>query len=348
MAVSVAFVPLFVIAIGALGYPYFRRVCGFDKPTAYFCAMPGGLQDMLVFGIEAGGNARALSLVHATRVLAIVSILPAILSFGWGLSFDARPARRCWRCRRSELGLMLVCAVVGWKGGERIGLFGAAILGPMALTAAASLAGLIHFRPPAEAILAAQFFIGLGVGVKYVGVTPDEVRRIVAAALGYCVILAVLSVAFAEAVHFVAGRAAGRGAARLRAGRPGRDGGAGLRLRRRPRLRRHPSPRAAAGGHPRGAAGGAAVPVARALADLELHRRHDVARGAGRRRRHRRGAADHREHLGVEVGMAGGPRELRREDVAARVDGEAHLRRRPRRGGPGRRPGSACGARDAP
>jgi membrane AbrB-like protein len=75
MAISVAFVPLFVLAIGAIGYPYFRRLCGFDAPTAYYCAMPGGLQDMLVFGIEAGGNARALSLVHATRVLVIVSIM---------------------------------------------------------------------------------------------------------------------------------------------------------------------------------------------------------------------------------------------------------------------------------
>jgi len=205
MALSVAFVPLFVIVIGALGYPYFRRICGFDKPTAYFCAMPGGLQDMLVFGVQAGGDARALSLVHATRVLAIVSILPGILSFGWGLSFDSAPGAPLREVPPGELGLMLACAAVGWRLGVRIGLFGAAIIGPMALTAAASLAGLIHFRPPAEALLAAQFFIGLGAGVKYVGVTLDEVRRILAAALGYCLILAVLSLAFAEAVHYVAG-----------------------------------------------------------------------------------------------------------------------------------------------
>jgi membrane AbrB-like protein len=205
MAASVAFVPVFVAIIGAIGYPYFRRVCGFDKPTAYFSAMPGGLQDMLVFGIEAGGNARALSLVHATRVLVIVSLMPAILSFGWGMSFDAAPGAPLTEVPVGELALMVVCAAVGWIGGQRIGLFGASIIGPLILTAAASLAGLIHVRPPAEAILVAQFFIGLGVGVKYVGVTPDEIRRIVAAALGFCVILALLSVAFAEGVHLAAG-----------------------------------------------------------------------------------------------------------------------------------------------
>jgi membrane AbrB-like protein len=205
MAASVAFVPVFVAIIGAVGYPYFRQVCGFDKPTAYFSAMPGGLQDMLVFGIEAGGNARALSLVHATRVLVIVSLMPAILSFGWGMSFDAAPGAPLTEVPVGELALMVVCAAVGWIGGQRIGLFGASIIGPLILTAAASLAGLIHVRPPAEAILVAQFFIGLGVGVKYVGVTPDEIRRIVAAALGFCVILALLSVAFAEGVHLATG-----------------------------------------------------------------------------------------------------------------------------------------------
>lgn len=49
MAVTLALTPLFVILIGAIGYPYFRRVCGFSEPTAYFSAMPGGLQDMIVF-----------------------------------------------------------------------------------------------------------------------------------------------------------------------------------------------------------------------------------------------------------------------------------------------------------
>jgi membrane AbrB-like protein len=167
--------------------------------------MPGGLQDMLVFGIEAGGNARALSLVHATRVLVIVSIMPVLLTWGWGLTLDHAPGSPARDIPLVELAVMLACAILGWRVGKRIGLFGAAILGPLVLSAAASLTGLINHRPPAEAILVAQFFIGLGVGVKYTGVTIGELQRIVAAALGYCVILAILSVAFAELAHFYAG-----------------------------------------------------------------------------------------------------------------------------------------------
>ena len=79
MALSVALIPPFVALIGLTGYPYFRRLWGFDPATSYFAAMPGGLQDMLLFGIEAGGNPRALSLIHTTRVLVIVSLMPFLV-----------------------------------------------------------------------------------------------------------------------------------------------------------------------------------------------------------------------------------------------------------------------------
>ena len=49
---------------------------------------------------------------------------------------------------------MVAAALIGWKGAEWIGMFGATILGPMIVTAILSLADIIHSRPPAEAILA--------------------------------------------------------------------------------------------------------------------------------------------------------------------------------------------------
>lgn len=72
-------IPVMTASIGLIGVPYFQRIWGFDFPTAYYSAMPGGLQDMLIFGEEAGGDVRAMSLVHATRVLFIIATLPFIL-----------------------------------------------------------------------------------------------------------------------------------------------------------------------------------------------------------------------------------------------------------------------------
>ena len=40
MAMSVAFIPLYILVIGIAGVPYFHRIAGLDKPTAYYAAMP--------------------------------------------------------------------------------------------------------------------------------------------------------------------------------------------------------------------------------------------------------------------------------------------------------------------
>jgi len=201
-------VPVMVAAIGIVGVPYFRRVWGYDPVTAYFAAMPGGLQDMLLFGEEAGGNVRSLSLIHATRVTAIVVALPFLLKGIWEADLSNPPGAPASAVPLHQMALMALCAWVGWWGAHRVGLFGASILGPLIVTAAAAIAGLLENRPPAEAIWAAQFFIGLAIGCKYVGITLGEIRRDLLAGLGFCAILIVLTLVFVEGIY-LAGLAAG-------------------------------------------------------------------------------------------------------------------------------------------
>ncbi|MGC1259346.1 MAG: AbrB family transcriptional regulator [Jannaschia helgolandensis] len=199
MLVSLALVPLFLLVCGVLGYPFLRRVAGFDAPTAFYSAMPGGLQDMLLFGEEAGGDPRAMSLLHATRVLLIVTILPLLLWLAWGIDLTLPPGAPASSLPWPEMAIMVVSGIAGWQVASRIGMFGASILGPLILTAALALTGVIEHRPPAEAIMAAQFFIGLAVGVKYTGITVTEVRRILGAGLGHAAILGGVAFVFAEA-----------------------------------------------------------------------------------------------------------------------------------------------------
>ncbi|MGR3793467.1 AbrB family transcriptional regulator [Vannielia sp. SX4] len=200
MAASVALVPLYIALIGLIGVPFFRRVWGFDAPTAYYSAMPGGLQDMVIFGTEAGGNPRALALIHGTRILIIVTLAPIFLTLVYGAGLTNPIGAPAASLPLQELGLMVAAAFIGWKGGERIGLFGASILGPLIVTAALSLTDLIHTRPPREAILFAQFFIGCGIGVQFTGITLAEIRKVVAAGVAYVMLLAVLAALFTVVV----------------------------------------------------------------------------------------------------------------------------------------------------
>ena len=194
-------IPLMTLAIGLVGVPYFQRLWGYDFATSYYSTMPGGLQDMLVFGEEAGGNVRAMSLIHATRVLCIVVALPFLLKYIWDADLTNPLGAPATTIAPSQLLLMIFCGVVGWQIAKRIGMFGASILGPLLLAAILALSGILTHRPPAEAIWLAQFYIGMSVGVKYVGITLQEVRRDLSAGLGFCVILIVLTVIFTEGIY---------------------------------------------------------------------------------------------------------------------------------------------------
>ena len=203
MAVTMGMMAALTIGVGLIGALWFHRVAGFDRVTAYYGAMPGGLQDMLIFGEEAGGDVRAMSLMHATRVTVIVVAAPVVMALWFGLDLTGPAGAPISEAPLHELAIMAACALIGWKGGERIGLFGASILGPLIVTAAASLTGLIHQRPPAEAVALAQFSIGIAVGSRYVGITVAEFRRVILASLVYSALI----MAYAALIAWIAIRA---------------------------------------------------------------------------------------------------------------------------------------------
>lgn len=204
MVWSLALVPLFILTLAAASFPLMRYLFKFDKVTSYYCAMPGGLQDLVVFGEAAGANMRALSLVHATRILLIVSVAPFVLDMLWQVDLLARPGSDASDTPLGQIGWMIFAGLAGWGIAARLNVLGASIIGPMVLTAGLSLSGVITQRPPAEMIWACQFFIGMAVGSKYVGVTLRELRRVVLAGVANGVLLATLSTAFILLVNALA------------------------------------------------------------------------------------------------------------------------------------------------
>ena len=157
-------VPPYVFLISCVGYPFFRRVLKYDRPTAFYSSMPGGLQDMVVFGIEAGGNPRTLSLVHATRSLVLVTIAPIVLTQIFELELDNPLGSPITELPLIEnIGLFLI-GIVGMVLFRKLKLFGADILGPLLLSAPLAMVGILTHRPSEEMIILSQFFIGLGVG----------------------------------------------------------------------------------------------------------------------------------------------------------------------------------------
>lgn len=198
MMTSLALVPIYIATIAVVGIPFFVRVCGFDRSTAFFSAMPGGAVDMTLFGQQAGANVRQISLVHATRLLVLVMITPFILDWVYDADLHGRVGASMRDIPVYELVIMAVAAIVGMKIATALNIFGGVIIGPMLVTIPLSLLGVISDRPPTEVLLAAQLLIGIGIGISYVGITMTELKQTVLAGTAYVLILGTIAAVVTE------------------------------------------------------------------------------------------------------------------------------------------------------
>lgn len=207
MALSLAFIPPFVLAMTFVGVPFFMRIARFDRPTAFFAAMPGGFNDMLAMGRDAGANQRQLSLAHATRILIIVFVTPFWLQWTHGLEIGVRPAGAVGLLDVTAIDavLMVACGIGGWWGARRLGISGAAIIGPMAVSAVLHVVGIVTFKVPAELINLAQLVIGTHVGCQFLGITAREFTTTVSASVVYAVYLLLLTALFTTIVVTLTG-----------------------------------------------------------------------------------------------------------------------------------------------
>lgn len=202
MAISLSFILPYVLLMGGFGYVYFKKVAGFDWQTAFFSAMPGGLQDMLAMGHDFGADERKLALIHATRVLVLVFLLPFVVQWVGDVELGARSRNAVFLLDLSakDYAILTVCGAIGWFAAARLKISGATVVGPMIVSALAHLAGIIDTRPPIELTNLAQWAIGVHIGCLYIGSTPREIGRIVFQSLGFISLILLLTLAFTSVV----------------------------------------------------------------------------------------------------------------------------------------------------
>ncbi len=202
-SLSLAGLVLYSAAAGGAAWLYLHKLCGYDRVTSYFAAMPGGLSEMILVGTEMGGDARIISLSQSSRLLLVVLILPFGFQFFLGYDPGARPAIGVPLAQTplSDMAVLAACGIAGYFAAKAIRMPAAAIVGPMILSAIVHLAGWSEARPPFELVAAAQVVIGTAIGCRFAGTTLRTIRKAVAAALGSTAILLAINVAFALALH---------------------------------------------------------------------------------------------------------------------------------------------------
>jgi len=209
-----ALLPPFLLLSGAATYLFFRKVARYDPLTAYFCAAPGGLNEMVILGAEAGADERRIALAHAVRLFVTIG---AVALF-FALVLDTRAARSgaSWigfdDLSAADMALLLACAVLGALAGRRLRLPAGELVGPMVASALIHVTGLVTLPPPSVLVNVAQIVIGTILGCRFLGSTLARTGRDLALCAGATLTMLAATVAFAALAHLLTGTATSQAA----------------------------------------------------------------------------------------------------------------------------------------
>ena len=187
-------IPFMIFVIG-LGMVVYEKLGKFDRPTAFFAAVPGGLTDMTAMAEDSGANARAVILVQASRILVIVFALPLWLQWHDGLAVGQAFASRVriWEVAPLDAAIMIGMGLGGWLGARWLGLAGAPIVGPMLVSGFAHVFGLTEARVPLEVLIIAQISVGTLLGAQFRGLTLKEFSNTMVWGIAYAFVLLVIT-----------------------------------------------------------------------------------------------------------------------------------------------------------
>ncbi|MGD9508423.1 MAG: AbrB family transcriptional regulator [Geminicoccaceae bacterium] len=201
---SLLSLPVYILVIGLLALAYLRKVGRIDPLTAFFCATPGGLGEMVILGDRAGGDLRTISLVQATRILLVVLTVPMAFRLLGYLPPGGAPALAL-EIELLDLAVLVACGAAGLLAGVLLRLPAPGLLGPMLLSAAAHLLGLVEGSPPAALVAAAQIVIGSTVGVRFEGYPVVRVVWTMLVGLGLTILMLSVTVLFGLLLQLVTG-----------------------------------------------------------------------------------------------------------------------------------------------
>ena len=176
MTLSLAMLLPFMVAVIGLGMIYFERIAGYNRPTAFFCAVPGGLTDMVTMAEDAGANPRTVTLIQATRIVLIVFLLPFWLQWVGGKTIGIFVPGALHINQMLLVDALMLGALgwIGWKVASGMGLAGAPLVGPMIVSGIAHALGLTTAKIPQEILIFAQITLGILLGAQFRGLTWRE------------------------------------------------------------------------------------------------------------------------------------------------------------------------------
>lgn len=203
---TLVLLPVFLAIAAGVSYTVYRRFGRYDPVTAFYAAMPGGLNEMLIMGAEAGADEKRIALAHAARVLIVIFL---VVMYFW-LVLDVTSTGSAGWIRLSDITfkdyiIMTACAGGGIWIGQVLRVPAAPIFGPMLLSGSAHILGWITVAPPTLFVVTAQLVIGTVIGARFVGTTPKDIAHDLGLAVISATGMLIIAVGFAEIIVWQTG-----------------------------------------------------------------------------------------------------------------------------------------------
>ncbi|WP_208997491.1 AbrB family transcriptional regulator [Pannonibacter phragmitetus] len=194
--ISLGLLALYLAISGVLAVPFYMKVGGFDRITAFCSGMPGGLMEMVSLGKDLGGDERKIILAHAARIVVTISLISFWFriiegqNVGTAITKGGSPS---WQ----DLAILAACGVIGAFVALKLRLPAATLVGPMLLSAAVHVTGITTSAPPQGLVIACQVLMGTIMGCRFLGAGRREVIHAVSLSFGATLMTLLVTLLFA-------------------------------------------------------------------------------------------------------------------------------------------------------
>ncbi|MEP4039429.1 AbrB family transcriptional regulator [Pseudophaeobacter sp.] len=169
LAITLCAMMLFVCAAQILNFGIFHHIGGYDRVTAKYAAMPGGLIEAVTLGEKADGDVETMSIQHFVRIVLVIMFVPTLFQIFSGETVGSA-ASQTLESSPSDWTDWLFCAVfapVGIWLGARLKLPASHLMGPLLLTALLHAVMAVDIQGPSALLNLAQLIVGAGLGVNF-------------------------------------------------------------------------------------------------------------------------------------------------------------------------------------
>lgn len=199
---SLVMLALAVLVIFLAGAWLMRRIFGMDLMSSLLTATPGHLSFVISLSSDVKADIPRVTMIQTMRVLSLTLAVPFLAPLISDGPLPAMPRMG------APMGLVPLAVLVVLSLGvglvfQRLRVPAALLLGGMALSSAAHLAGLVEGGMPAALSVPAFVLMGTMIGTRFSGITPRMVAQSFTASMlltGFAVLVSVIAAAIVAQV----------------------------------------------------------------------------------------------------------------------------------------------------